>query len=430
MTIKNRDSRLIISSKAADNNIDGSWIHGESTTIPALTKLGVIEDALRKYGPILRDESAASSANGGLTEKAIQAFIDGGFAMFDLPEYLGGLGEYSYVEYERVVEEVSRYDMGAGWILHAVGSGFTGLFAAMLPEEGAHELWGEDRSAIIAGMAAPRGKAVKSENGYMVEGKFQFASGSTVATHFTGGCAVQDENGNPVLLEDGSPEFIGVVIPREKIKAQGNWDVIGLQSTSSIDYEIEPMFVHDNLVFHLNPWPERVLRGAPRHRVGLAVHGVMGQPPVSLGAARRALSEVAALSLKRKRFNGAYPILADEPLFQHDIAVLEAELNAARLAYYNFLGRLDDYATNDPGPMTPEWGDRAKQVCRYVVDVALKCVDFAYYWAGSTALRKGNVIGQLFLDVHAANLHVVMDRNAILQAGPTVIKQLAAEVDQ
>ncbi|MCU1480930.1 MAG: putative oxidoreductase [Subtercola sp.] len=394
-------------------------------TIASTPVLTSAESALRTFGPVLRAESAASVQNGGLTPTAVDAFLQGGFALFDVPEYLGGRGENSYVACQKMVEEVSRYDDGAGWVLHAVG-GFTGLFAAMLPEEGVRELWGEGRSATIAGMGAPRGRAVRTENGYIVEGKYQFASGANVATHFVGGCAIF-ENDKQVFLENGSPAFIAIVVPRDQVILDGNWDVIGLQATSSIDYEIPSMFVHEMFTFSMNPWPERVLRGAPRHRVGLGVHGVTGQPPVSLGAARRALEEVATLAQQRKRRDGPYATVADQPLFQHDIAVLDAELTAARLAYYDFVAQVDDYATNSPDPMTEYWGDRAKQASRYALDVALKCVDFAYYWAGTTALRRGNIIGQLFLNVHAMNLHLVMDRNAILQAGPTVIADLVKD---
>jgi alkylation response protein AidB-like acyl-CoA dehydrogenase len=382
-----------------------------------------IDEAVRKYGPILRDEYAASCRAGALTEVAARAFDDGGFATLDLPESLGGYGEYGYADWARMVEEISRYDAGSGWVLHAVG-GFTGLFAACLPEAGARRLWGEGRSAIIAGMAAPRGKAVRADGGWLVEGKFQFASGARVATHFTGGCAVH-ENGEPVLLDDGSPKFIGVVVPREQIVEQGNWDVFGLQATSSIDYEIPPTFVSDDFVISLNPWPQAVHRGSPRHRVGLAVHGVTGQPPVSLGAARRALEEIAALARRRKRRDGPFATVADQPLFRHDIASLEAELDAARFAYYDFVEKVGAAAANGSGPMEPCWGDRAKQVCRHALDVALECVDFAYYWSGTSGLRRGNVIGQLFLDVHAMNLHLVMDRNVLVDAAATVIGDLA-----
>jgi alkylation response protein AidB-like acyl-CoA dehydrogenase len=397
-----------------------------SMTTISDTKPDTIDAALKKYGPILNSEANASAENSGLTPTAVQAFLDGGFAHLDLPKEYGGYGEYRYSESARVVEELSRYDSGAGWVLHAAG-GFTGLFAAMLPEKGFQALWGDDARSIIVGMAAPRGKAVRTDNGYTVEGKFQFASGANVATHFTGGCAVY-ENGKPVLLDDGSPKFIGIVVTRDQIKELGNWDVIGLKATSSIDYEIEPTFVSDDFLFNLNPWPAAVLRGAPRHRVGLGVHGVTGQPPVSLGAARRALEEIAALARTRKRRDGPYPTVADQPLFQHEISLLDAELTAARLAYYAFVEDVDDYATNQTTPMGPEWGNRASQVSRYALDVALKCVDFAYYWSGTSGLRHGNIIGRLFMDVHAMNLHLVMDRNTLIKAAPTVIEDLVSDL--
>jgi alkylation response protein AidB-like acyl-CoA dehydrogenase len=381
-----------------------------------------VEAALRKYGPILSQEADASARNGGLTETALQAFVDAGFAKLDLPADLGGFGDFSYAHAARLVEELSWYDAGSGWILHAVG-GFSGLFAAMLPEQGAFELWGEGRSALLGGMAAPRGRATLTEGGYLVEGDFQFASGSDVMTHFVGGCFVYDGD-EQVMLDDGSPEFVCIVVPREQVKTKGNWDVIGLQATASIDYRIDSTFVPKMFAFNMNPWPLEVLRGAPRHRVGLAVHGVTGQPPVSLGAARRALEEIAALARQRKRRDGPYATIADQPLFQHGISMLEAELTAARLAFFNFVESVDRYATEESGPMPRQWGDRASQVSRHALDVALKCVDFAYYWSGTAGLRRGSIIGQLFLDVHAMDLHLVMDRNAVIQGAPTVVADL------
>ncbi|MCQ4150577.1 acyl-CoA dehydrogenase family protein [Rhodococcus qingshengii] len=392
------------------------------------TACDTVDAALKRYGPVLNSEANASADNSGLTPAAVQAFVDGRFAHLDLAKEYGGYGEYRYRESSRVIEELSRYDSGAGWVLHAAG-GFTGLFAAMLPEAGFQALWGDGKSAVIVGMGAPRGKAVRTDNGYMVEGQFQFASGANVATHFTGGCAIY-EDGKPVLLEDGSPKFIAVVVGREQIKELGNWDVIGLKATSSIDYEIEPTFVSDDFVFSMNPWPTTVLRGAPRHRVGLGVHGVTSQPPVSLGAARRALEEIAALARTRKRRDGAYPTVADQPLFQHEISLLDAELTAARLAYYSFVDEIDDYATNTTDPVGPEWADRASQIGRYALDVALKCVDFAYYWSGTSGLRRGSTIGRLFMDVHAMNLHLVMDRNTLIKAAPTVIDELVGNLDR
>jgi alkylation response protein AidB-like acyl-CoA dehydrogenase len=389
------------------------------------TALSSVDEAMRKFAPILRVEYAASCRAGGLTDTSVQAFIDAGFASLDLPRALGGYEDYSYANWARMVEELSRNDPGSGWVLHAVG-GFTGLFAAYLPEAGVRQLWGEGRSSIICGMAAPRGKAVRADGGWLVEGTFQFASGARVATHFTGGCLVH-EDGVPVMLADGSPKFIGVVLPRDQIVEQGNWDVIGLNATSSIDYEIPPTFVSDDLTISLNPWPETVHRGSPRHGVGLGIHGVTGQPPVSLGAARRALEEIAALARRRKRRDGPYATVADQPLFRHDIASLEVELDAARFAYYDFVEKVG--AAVVQGPLGPEWTDRAKQVSRHALDVALKCVDFAYYWSGTSGLRRGSVIGQLFLDVHAMNLHLVMDRNVLIDAAESVIDELAGQAE-
>jgi alkylation response protein AidB-like acyl-CoA dehydrogenase len=379
--------------------------------------------SLDRLGAIVRDEAVASDENGGLTPIAAAAFAASGVVKLDLPEELGGFGNYEYGDWARAVENLSRYNTAAGWILHAAG-GFTGLFAAMLPDAGAQALWGGSTSATIVGLVQPRGRAVRTENGYRVEGKYQFASGANVATHFTAACYVYNADGSPVLLENGSPLAICGVLPREQVVLQGNWEVFGLRATSSIDYEVPATVISDDFVFGLNPWPEVVNRGAPRHRVGPTVHASVGQTPVFLGSAKGVLEEVASVAQTRKRRDGAYPTVADQPAFRHDITVLDGDLNAVRLAFYDFVDRLNGVAVNGEGPLDYAWGDRARQVGRQALDVALRSVDFACYWAGSSALRSGNSIGRRFLDVHAMNLHITQDRNILIEAGTTVLADL------
>ncbi|MCQ4152389.1 hypothetical protein [Rhodococcus qingshengii] len=394
-----------------------------TTTSIAGPETGLADASLDRLGAIVRDEAAASDENAGLTPTAAAAFAESGVAKLDLPEKLGGFGNYEYGDWAKTVEALARYNTAAGWILHAAG-GFTGLFAAMLPEAGAQALWGGASSATIVGLVQPRGRAVRTERGYRVEGKFQFASGANVATHFTVACFVYDEDGSAVLLEDGSPQAICGVLPRDQVVLQGNWNVFGLRATSSIDYEVLATTISDDFVFGLNPWPEVVNRGAPRHRVGPTVHASIGQTPVFLGSAKGVLEEIASVATTRKRRDGAYPTVADQPAFRHDLTVLDGDLNAARLAFYDLVDRLNEVAVNGVGPLDPEWGDRARQVGRQALDVALRCVDFACYWAGSSALRTGNSIGRRFLDVHAMNLHITQDRNILIDAGTTVVTDL------
>ncbi|MCU1514815.1 MAG: Pigment production hydroxylase [Microbacteriaceae bacterium] len=387
-------------------------------------KPGPIADALAKYGPILDREGAEGARLGRLTDVAVEAFIAGNFTGTSIPKEFGGYGEDSYAEWARVVEEVSRNDGASGWCLQAL-SGNSGLFIAGLSDEGVKKMFAGPVLPRTAGMAGPRGKAVRVEGGFMVEGKHQFASGSSLATHFIAGSIVY-ENDKPVMLDNGAPEIIAITMPKDQVRNTGNWDVIGLQASASVDYEIGPVFVPDDQVVHLNPWPDPVQRGSHSMRMGFSVRAIGGHTPVILGIAQRSLEEIAKLAPTRQRKDGPYPAVGDQPHFLHELALREAELHSVRLAMLDYYEQVDDFADNTTGPVGQEWGDRAQQLGRYAHDIAIKAVDFAYEWSGSAGLRQGNVIGRNFLSLHAINQHIIADRYTLIDGSRTVIAELAA----
>ena len=59
-------------------------------------------------------------------------------------------------------------------------------------------------------------------------------------------------------------------------------------------------------------------------------------------------------------------------------------------------------------------------------DTGMACVRFAHDWGGSNSLRVGGVIGRVFNDCYAANLHASIDRNHSIDAAPTILEMLIA----
>lgn len=378
----------------------------------------------REIGLVLNREAEQSAARGALTPTAIEALLGTGFMNIGVARELGG-EQCTYTEWAEVVEDVSRSDGAAGWCLMATSS-HAASFSSVLPDGGAEALYAGG-PPIISGMPAPRGRADRVDDGYNFTGKHQFASGSMLCDHFVGGGLVY-EDGELVMAENGLPEMIAVIVPRDQVRELGNWDVNGLEGTASIDYEIGPLFVHKDFVVQVNPWLPKVYRGTSFWALGTEILGPIGHCPAALGVSHRALQEIAALAPKRQRRDGPYPAVGDQPHFQHELALHEAEWRAARLLYFDLLGALDDWTLNNDTPAPRELVNRAKQDVRYVHDVAIHCVDFAFEWSGSSGLRKDGVIGRAFRNVHAMNQHISVDRHNYIDAAPTILSSLAAGV--
>jgi len=392
--------------------------------VSTLSRLGKDEllASIREIAPIIQEEAVAGAHRGALTERAQEALIGSGLIGTAAPAELGGSG-LPGADWLEVLEEMNRVDGHAGWVLMALSS-HAGLFGAALYDDGVEEIFANGIPRI-AGMPAPRGRAVRTEGGYLFTGKHQFASGAALATHFVAGGIVHGDDGKPLMADNGVPEMVMVVIPRDEVHEQGNWDVNGMEATSSIDYEIGPeLFVPERRTLPLNPWRQDFPRGVTYWKIGVDALGPAGHTPCCLGMAQRALQEVATIAPTRMRRDMEFPTLADQPTFQHDLVQLHGQLTAARVAFHDVMAKADAEVTQTGGPASPLMTHRIKQLVRNAHDVAVKCGDFAYQHAGSTGFRNGHVVSRLLRDLHTINTHVVVDPQLLNAAAPAVIADL------
>ena len=119
----------------------------------------------------------------------------------------------------------------------SVSTTFTAIYTS---DEVAHGLFGTTREAVLAGQLAPMGRAVVDGDGYVISGSYRFASGSDQTTHMLAGCLLV-RDGEMVLRDNGMPEVVAAVIPNDHVEFKGNWDVMGLSGTASVDYEVAPI---------------------------------------------------------------------------------------------------------------------------------------------------------------------------------------------
>ncbi|HEV7535846.1 MAG TPA: acyl-CoA dehydrogenase family protein [Acidimicrobiia bacterium] len=361
----------------------------------------------RALAPLLEASSAANEAGVTLCPEVVDALHDRSLFRILVPACLGGY-ELGVREAYTIIEEASRADGATGWSLMA-GAIYLAVAGAFLPDEGAEAVLADPRS-VAAGQVAPLGTAGPSDGGWSVEGRFGFASGGLHSTWFYGGFREQ-RDGETVLLDNGLPSIVVGILPAASVELLGNWDVVGLIGTGSVDYRVPQQFLAEAFTFPLFTAAPR--RGHPRFRMGLAGLTCIGHCAFATGVARRALDELATLARTKRRLGRAN--LIDDPLFQATYARAEGQLAAARAFSLAAIEALETAAIADA--VTAPVRAMARLATTHTAEAALEVAGAAFRFAGSTGLRNGSALQRCYRDLSAGEQHVFTDFNTYRDAG-------------
>jgi alkylation response protein AidB-like acyl-CoA dehydrogenase len=378
------------------------------TTSEQIRASGDMVGLARSLAGLIEGEAAQSEAERAVTPPTLDALHQAGLFWLQVPAELGG-SEADLLTALEVVEEVCRADGSAGWTLMA-GMANMAIAGAFFSDEAVVDIFADPRS-VIAGQIAPRGVAVAEPLGYRVEGTFGFASGSSHANWFYGGFREVAEDGSPVRLENGLPSVVVGVFPRRAVELLGNWDVIGLVATASVDYRIPTQAVRDPYTFEF--FRAEPQRGGALYRIGANGLTCVAHSGFALGVGRRALDEIGAIARSKRR--PGRPTLIDDPLFQYEYARAEATLSAARDFVRSALRDLEQAAERDG--LTMQLRARARLATSHACTTAAEVVEVAYRHSGSTGLRQGSVINRCYRDIAAGEQHVFTDHNSVRDAG-------------
>jgi alkylation response protein AidB-like acyl-CoA dehydrogenase len=325
-----------------------------------------------------------------------------------VPEEFGG-DELGIVGTIEVIEELARQDGSVGWSTMAasVSTAFSAIYTS---DDVARALFGTDRGAILAGQLAPMGRADVDGDGYVISGSYRFGSGSDQTTHMLGGCLVY-RDGEMVMRDNGMPDVVAAVVPNDKVEFKGNWDVMGLSGTASVDYEIAPIRVGAGEVFSI--FTEVPERGSDMHRLGVMVLTAAGHAGWALGVARRALDEIASIAATKVRMSDS--LLGEQQVFQVGFAEAEAKVRAARaFVLETFAAAEAEVASGER--LSARTNHLTRLATTWATTAAAEAVEWAYREAGTESLRNPSVLGRCFRDMNAATQHVMVGRKTLTDA--------------
>jgi alkylation response protein AidB-like acyl-CoA dehydrogenase len=346
----------------------------------------------------VRTYAALSEEMGKLHPEILElAYQENWFKLF-VPEIYGGPNK-KLPEILRLEEELAEADGSLGWTVTLCAG--AAWFAGFLNPELAIEVFA-DREVCFAGSGAIGGVAIKTKTGYLLNGKWNYASGALHATIFTANCTLKNEHGEDILDENGEPEIKSFILKKEEVNILPGWSYFGLIATGSHAFEVKDLLVPENRTFKINQHIEVADSGFDYPFLQLAETTLTVN---SLGMTNHFIKLVEQSFYSRSGL-GRY---TDRQIsfFNSELNRCKEEILNLRTSFYNVF----DESWNqlmDTGKIAEDKLAEVSSVSRKLAHVCWKSAANLFPYCGLEAAKKESEINRVWRDIHTASQHALL----------------------
>lgn len=315
-----------------------------------------------------------------------------------VPKRFGG-DEKTPMQFLQMVEAIAEADGSAGWV---ASFGMNPAYLAALPPETVDKVWANGPDVVFAGGIFPPQPAQKVDGGFLVNGRWQWGSG----------CMGASVLGVGIMPADGQSLPRMAVLPRDQVKIEPTWDVIGMVGTGSHDLVVENVVVPEEWTFTRGGAPTV---DAPFFRYPSLAFAAQVLSVNTLGLARAALNIVEQTADQRVSVTGA-PNLGDRSYVQIEIAKAEAKVRASRAFFYE--------ATEDAwsaiaagGKPTRDQTSLIRLATSHLTHECADAVRTAYQVCGMTSTYNDHPLSRIYRDAAMCTQHAFMGAITFQNAG-------------
>ena len=347
----------------------------------------------------IREHAWEAEALGRLCDPVLRLIYDERWLQLLVPETCGGL-EWPLPRVVGLFEALAWADGNAGWCVN-LGAG-ANMFSGYLEENTAKAIFHLPRT-WCAGSGATSGTATRVPQGYLVSGRWKYASGSAHATHFTANCILYDERGQ-VLLDNHTPVFRSIIVPQNEVTVYDTWKVTGLKATSSNDFSLDKVFVPDNHVFSLTS-PSEFANG-PSYRFPFDVMAVVNMACMATGIAFHFFDLFEELIARKKPLHDT-AVLSEHPVVQARFETVMAQFYRARTQLYDQLEAVwQSYQFQQPADVA---GEQALiDLARKAADSSRKVFQELFQLCGMDMVFAGSDLNKTWRDMVVASQHYLL----------------------
>ena len=363
---------------------------------------------IEKVGPILQENAEENDKLGRLNEATLAALKPLRMSHIFASEADGG-AQLSPTQGLKLIEAITYYSGSAGWIsmVHACVSA---MAAAFLPDSSVQRLFAPGTDNRFSGQGTPTGMLKKVEGGYLLNGRWSYGSGMYHATFSHSAALVDDGTGKPAKDEKGDIIVLCAHAPVGEHGLLGNWDVLGLRATGSIDYDAKDVFIPDDMVFPiLTAEPQRLHEFFSLGVIGLAAIGHSGW---AIGASRRMMDDIAKFARSKTGRSG---MIGESDKFWFDFGRAEARVRAARAFLFEVWRDVE--ASIEGGQRVSTRQISLIHLAKSEVhEAGVEACMFAMRASGGAGIRAG-VMQRIFRDMMTAASHFTINPNIVGAVG-------------
>jgi len=351
----------------------------------------------------IAEHAAAADVAGFLSAEQQTLLHQRGWLKMLAPRASGG-AELPLPDMVRLEEAVAAVDGSMGWVLTLCAG--AGWFAGFLPAAKAREIIGTPQ-VCLGGSGAPTGYADQEGDGeaagFRISGRWDFASGAPMATHFTLN-AVLRADGQPLLDEQGAPRIRAFLVPAAQVQIEPTWRSVGMRASASHSYRIEGQWVSQDHGFTISP-------------AAATADGTLYQFPfyslayVTLaanvaGMASHFIQEAETCMRRRRHPHKGLPLM-EVPEVAALLRARQQALAAARNTFYELLDH--SWATVAGGATLSEDAMQSIQAASLALVAASRAaVEQLYPYCGLYAANQDSTINHIWRDFHTASQHTLL----------------------
>ncbi|AEI82684.1 flavin-dependent monooxygenase oxygenase subunit (plasmid) [Cupriavidus necator N-1] len=393
--------------------VDAAHAPGRFSPVAGAPELSTLLERAREIsGGFLKPHAQLTEESRRVSQEATALFRDAGFFRLMQPAQFGGY-EYGFSAFADIISELGRGCPSSAWgcSLGAVHQWLIGTFPAQAQED----VWGKTSDAIVCGSYAPTIKAEAVAGGYVVSGRWHWASNIDNSQWAMIGVQFAPDDETPV------PHAGFLLVPREEWSVHDDWFTSGQAGTGSKAVDIQtPTFVpgYRKLTFaqaSSNVPPGAALNTNPIYRIPfLSALPVCLVSPI-LGAAQGALDEflaVAGTRVTRGAVAGGGSRLAEFFPVQSRVAEAAAMVDAARLLINRDLAEVESRAAAGQ-EIDVDTRIRNRLDHAFAARLARDAINAIFDNTGGNGLALSQPIQRLWRDGNAIAKHISLNWDAV-----------------
>jgi 3-hydroxy-9,10-secoandrosta-1,3,5(10)-triene-9,17-dione monooxygenase len=349
----------------------------------------------RSIVPTLRERAQKCEDARVLLPENEKLLHETGLFRFHQPKRFGGM-ELPFVAVVDIVAELARGCPSTAWNVGNLGCHHWIL--GYYEPETQHELWDTNPDVLIASsIALAAGRGTKTNDGFVVSGKWPFSSG------------VDNSDWNMLAVtiyeDEKAVDWRLCLVPKSDYKVIDTWYAMGMVGTGSKDIEAREVFVPERRALALArcrgglEHPGAKLNAGPLFRVPIVASAGHPLSATALGTAEGAFDHVKEVFLKRiGTYTGAK--VADFQAVQVKLARARCLIDSARS-----LMRESAMVFQENYSLEVEEKLRLRAQNAFAVSQSREAVETLWSFYGANAIYTRDPLQRYLRDVQAASQH-------------------------